>query len=89
VCFHLFVARILARLAGTAPAPLLRLPLAPGAALRTHPRETWWPAARVAEGYAPLPWVDSSDLTVLVRTHALLRVPSAATPESTAEGLLV
>jgi molybdopterin molybdotransferase len=89
VCFHLFVARVLARLAGTAPAPLLRLPLAPGAALRTHPRETWWPAARVAEGYAPLPWVDSSDLTVLVRTHALLRVPSAATPESTAEGLLV
>lgn len=89
VCFHLFVARVLARLAGAAPAPLLRLPLAPGAALRTHPRETWWPAARVAEGYAPLPWTDSSDLTALVHTHALLRVPSAATPESTAEGLLV
>jgi molybdopterin molybdotransferase len=89
VCFHLFVARFLARLAGAVPAPLLRLPLAPGAALRPHPRETWWPATRVAEGYAPLPWADSSDLTALVRTHALLRVPSAAAPESNADGLLV
>jgi molybdopterin molybdotransferase len=89
VCFHLFVARVLARLAGAVPAPLLRLPLAPGAALRPHPRETWWPATRVAEGYAPLPWADSSDLTALVRTHALLRVPSAAAPESNADGLLV
>jgi molybdopterin molybdotransferase len=89
VCFHLFVARVLARLAGAAPAPLLRLPLAPGAALRPHPRETWWPASRTTEGYAPLPWADSSDLTALVRTQALLRVPSAATPESTADGLLV
>jgi len=89
VCFHLFVARVLARLAGAVPAPLLRLPLAPGAALRPHPRETWWPATRVAEGYAPLPWADSSDLTALVRTHALLSVPSAAAPESNADGLLV
>ncbi len=89
VCFHLFVARVLARLAGAAPAPLLRLPLAPGAALRPHPRETWWPATRVADGYAPLAWADSSDLTALVRTHALLRVPSAAAPESSADGLLV
>jgi molybdopterin molybdotransferase len=89
VCFHLFVARVLARLAGASPAPLLRLALAPGAALRPHPRETWWPAARVAEGYSPLPWADSSDLTALVRTHALLRVPSAVAPESSADGLLV
>lgn len=89
VCFHLFVARVLARLAGAAPAPLLRLPLAPGAALRPHPRETWWPATRVAKGYSPLPWADSSDLTALVRTHALLRVPSAAAPEASADGLLV
>ena len=89
VCFHLFVARVLARLAGAAPAPLLCLPLAPGATLRPHPRETWWPATRVAEGYAPLPWVDSSDLTALVRTHALLRVPSAVAPEFSVDGLLV
>jgi hypothetical protein len=36
-----------------------------------------------------LPWADSSDLTVLSRTHALLRVPSAAAPETVAEGILV
>ncbi len=89
VCFHLFVARLLARLAGASPAPLLRLPLAPGATLRPHPRETWWPATRTTDGYAPLPWADSSDLTALVHTHALLRVPSAAAPEATTCGLLV
>ena len=89
VCFHLFVARILARLLGAAPAPLLDLPLAPGALLRTDPRETWWPATRTTQGYAPLPWADSSDLTSLARTHALLRVPSAAAPETHATGILV
>ena len=89
VCFHLFVARLLARLAGSAPAPLLRVPLSPGAPLRPNPRETWWPATRTPEGYAPLPWADSSDLTVLSRTHALLRVPSAAAPGTTADAILV
>jgi molybdopterin molybdotransferase len=89
VCFHLFVARLLARFAGASPAPLVRAPLSPGAPLRTNPRETWWPATRTAEGYAPLPWADSSDLTVLSRTHALLRVPSAAAPETTADAILV
>lgn len=89
VCFHLFVARLLARLAGAAPSPLIRVPLAPGALLRPDPRETWWPATRTPDGYAPLPWADSSDLTVLARTHALLRVPSASAPETTADALLV
>ncbi len=89
VCFHLFVARVLARLASAEPAPMLRLPLAPGAPLRPHPRETWWPATRVAEGYAPLRWTDSSDLTALAHAHALLRVPSAAAPETGAQGILV
>lgn len=89
VCFHLFVARVLAGLAGATPAPLVRVPIAPGAVLRTNPRETWWPASRMPEGYAPLPWADSSDLTVLSRTHALLRVPSAAAPETTADAILV
>lgn len=89
VCYHLFVARLLARLGGAAPVEVLRLPLAPGAPLRANPRETWWPATRTPEGYAPLPWADSSDLTVLARTHALLRVPSAAAPETIADGILV
>ena len=89
VCFHLFVARLLSGLAGAAPAPVLRVPLAPGALLRANPRETWWPAARTSQGYAPLPWADSSDLTVLSRTRALLRVPSAAAPETAADAILV
>ena len=49
VCFHLFVARLLATLSSASPAPILRVPLAPGAVLRTNPRETWWPAARTPE----------------------------------------
>jgi molybdopterin molybdotransferase len=89
VCFHLFVARLLARLAGAEPAPVVRMPLAPGAPLRTNPRETWWPATRTPAGFAPLPWADSSDLTALARTHALLRVPSTAAPDTDAEAILV
>lgn len=89
VCFHLFVARVLARLTRAAPAPLLRLPLAAGAPLRPDPRETWWPATRTVAGYSPLPWADSSDLTGLARTHALLRVPASAAPDTTADGILV
>ncbi|TAG32462.1 MAG: molybdopterin molybdenumtransferase MoeA, partial [Verrucomicrobia bacterium] len=89
VCFHLFVARILARFGGAVPAPLLRLPLAAGAPLRCNPRETWWPATRLPSGYSPLPWADSSDLTTLALTHALLRVPSDAAPDSCAYGILV
>jgi molybdopterin molybdotransferase len=89
VCFHLFVARILARLAGSEPSPLLHLPLAAGAPLRANPRETWWPATRSSAGYAPLPWADSSDLTTLARTHALLRVPSSNAPCDIADGILV
>lgn len=89
VCFHLFVARLLARFAGAEPAALVRLPLAPGAPLRPNPRETWWPATRTHAGYAPLRWTDSSDLTTLAQTQALLRVPSAAAPEAVTDGLLV
>ena len=40
VCFHLFVKRVLARLAGTAPIPLARATLAPRSELRADPRET-------------------------------------------------
>ncbi|MCX6938870.1 MAG: molybdopterin molybdotransferase MoeA [Verrucomicrobia bacterium] len=89
VCYHLFVKRVLARLVGAAPIPLHRLTLAPGAALTSNPRETWWPAVATPAGYAPLPWADSSDLTVLARASALLRVPADAPPDYTAEGLLV
>lgn len=90
VCFHLFVARLLARLQGASPAPLLRLPLVPGAPLLPDHRETWWPASRETEGYAPLPWRDSSDLTTLADVRALIRVPARAEVDGAqAEGMLV
>lgn len=82
VCFHLFVKRVLARLAGTAPTALVHATLAPGAQLRPDPRETWWPCVWADEGaqrrVLPLPWRDSSDLTVLGAAEGLLRVPALA-----------
>ena len=82
VCFHLFVRRALARLAGTEPVTLVRAKLAPRAELRPDPRETWWPCVWADEGATrrvlPLPWRDSSDLTVLGAAEGLLRVPPAA-----------
>ena len=82
VCFHLFVRRALARLAGTEPVALVRAKLAPRAELRPDPRETWWPCLWADEGATrrvlPLPWRDSSDLTVLGAAEGLLRVPAAA-----------
>jgi len=82
VCFHLFVKRVLARLAGTEPSALVRAKLAPRAELRPDPRETWWPCVWADEGATrrvlPLPWRDSSDLTVLGAAEGLLRVPATA-----------
>lgn len=84
VCFHLFVRRVLARLAGAEPVALLRAQLDPCAELRADSRETWWPCIWTSEGASrrvrPLPWRDSSDLTVLTATEGLLRVPAATTP---------
>jgi molybdopterin molybdotransferase len=91
VCFHLFVKRVLACLAGTAPAVLLRAGLPPHAELRPDPRETWWPCVWAGEGalrcVRPLPWRDSSDLTVIGVADALLRVPAASEAGSEVEVL--
>ncbi|MBC8040534.1 MAG: molybdopterin molybdotransferase MoeA [Opitutaceae bacterium] len=91
VCFHLFVRRVLARLAGTEPVALVRAKLAPRSELRPDPRETWWPCIYADEGATrrvlPLPWRDSSDLTVLATTEGLLRIPSATTPGAEVEVL--
>lgn len=82
VCFHLFVRRVLALLAGTEPTALLHARLTPAAELRPDPRETWWPCVLTSSGSTriatPLPWRDSSDLTVLATANALLRVPAAS-----------
>lgn len=84
VCFHLFVKRVIHRLGGIEPVALTRATLAPRAELRTDPRETWWPCVRADEGATrrvlPLPWQDSSDLTILGATTGLLRVPAMAGP---------
>lgn len=81
VCFHLFVKRVLARLAGAEATSLVRATLAPRAEVRPDPRETWWPCVWADEGaqrrVLPLPWRDSSDLTVLGAAEGLLRVPAA------------
>jgi molybdopterin molybdotransferase len=87
VCFHLFVKRVLARLAGTEPISLVRATLAAGTQLRPDPRETWWPCLLNSGLITPLPWRDSSDLTVLASAEGLLRVPAATTPDSQVEVL--
>jgi molybdopterin molybdotransferase len=87
VCFHLFVRRVLARLADTEPMALVRARLATDSELRPDPRETWWPALLTCDSVTPLPWRDSSDLTVLARANALIRVPSITSPTSEVEVL--
>lgn len=87
VCFHLFVNRVLARLAGTAPIALVHTQLVPHSELRPDPRETWWPALLTHDSVTALPWRDSSDLTVLARANALLRVPSTPSTGSRVEVL--
>jgi molybdopterin molybdotransferase len=89
VCFHLFVRRALDRLAGRPPRVLVsvRADETP----EPDPRETWWPArVRVEAGQlraSPLPWTDSSDLTGLPASNALLRVGTEKT-NALAEALI-
>lgn len=80
VTFHLFVRRVLARLANRAIAPLAVGRLHdPENILETGKLETWWPAvwtlrAGVAE-ISPKPWLHSGHLSALAGANALLRVP--------------
>jgi molybdopterin molybdotransferase len=91
VCFHLFVRRVLDRLSGRAPAELKLAELPPDVALKIDPRETWWPCRLSSAGTIltahPLPWRDSSDLSCLSQTHALLRVPAGRKAGSPVEVL--
>ena len=86
VCFHLFVKRVLALLAGTAPTYLIRATLDEDSLLEDNPRETWWPACLSHANntklvITPLPWRDSSDLTVLALADALVRIPPGGTTQ--------
>ena len=91
VCFHLFVRRAILRLLGHAPAPFLSATLLPGAPIKPDPRETWWPChLHSSQGLItaqPLPWRDSSDLSCLARTNALLRVHPGCEARSPSEVL--
>jgi molybdopterin molybdotransferase len=74
VCFHLFVARALARLAGREPRSLAEATLAAEIPGRPTSRVTFWPA----QGLAPVPWNSSGHLASLVGVDALVRVPAQA-----------
>jgi molybdopterin molybdotransferase len=96
VCFHLFVKRVLARLAGNDPEFLIRAKLNEDALIEQNPRETWWPAylsysrspmRSSSLVVTPLPWRDSSDLTVLARADALVRIPAGGINELEVEVL--
>lgn len=89
VCFHLFVAAALDRLAGRPVRGFARVQADEMPA--PDPRETWWTArVRAEDGCLrarPLPWTDSSDLTGLPCANALLRVPTEPT-NALAEALI-
>jgi molybdopterin molybdotransferase len=76
VCFHLFVAAALAKLAGEEPKKFLRGRLAGKLADAACPRETLWPARFDPAGLHPLAWTSSGDVTCLTETNALIRVPA-------------
>ena len=76
VCFHLFVAAALAKLTGAAPEKFQRGRLAAKLDDAPCPRETLWPAHRDPAGLHQLAWASSGDVTCLMETNALIRVPA-------------
>lgn len=87
VCFHLFVRRSLARLAGVPPTGLVRARLATALERAANARPTYWPAvwAFHEQGGAtarPLAWGNSGHLAALAGANALLLIPphTAALP---------
>ncbi|MGA9778594.1 MAG: molybdenum cofactor biosynthesis protein MoaE [Limisphaerales bacterium] len=76
VCFQLFVASALAKLAGEAPQAFQRGMLADRLEDAPNPRETLWPARLDWAGLHPRAWTSSGDVTGLAETNALIRVPA-------------
>ncbi len=87
VCYHLFVRRLIDRLHGLPPTQMVTAQLVANPALRIDSRETWWPASLHNGIVTPLPWRDSSDLTVLAAANTLLRIPAGTAPTSPVEVL--
>lgn len=79
VCFHLFVAAALAKLTGVELTKFITGSLAAELEDAPNPRETLWPArCEMQNGkleLTPLRWSSSGDVTALVNTNALIRVP--------------
>jgi molybdopterin molybdotransferase len=76
VCFHLFVTAALRGLTGANRQDFSRGMLASGLDDKPNPRETFTPARYDAAGLHPLKWTSSGDVTCLVETNALIRVPA-------------
>ena len=80
VCFHLFVAGALAKLAGQEALGFLRGKLVETLEDAVCPRETLWPARleflNSELRLHPLKWSSSGDVTCLAETNALIRVPA-------------
>ncbi len=79
VCFHMFVAAAITALTGGNPPAFQRGRIASRLDEPPNPRETLWPAWHelrdgVAELHA-LPWKSSGDVTALLATNALIRIP--------------
>ena len=84
VTFHVFVVRLLRRLAGIDAADFVSARLAADLPPGTDPRETFWPSRlsptpQGALEVRPLPWLDSGDIKALGGVNALIRVPGGAT----------
>ncbi len=79
VCFHLFVAAALAKITGAEPPKFVAGALVSKLEDMPNPRETLWPARGVVRQgrleLTPLRWNSSGDVTALVNTNALIRVP--------------
>lgn len=88
VCFQLFVARAIARLAGIKPQDL-GLGKLGEFKWKSNPRVTWWPVELHKSGaetlLLPIPWNNSGDLTPLAKANALARIPSNLVPQAGAE----
>jgi len=77
-CYHLFIARALARLmdgAPTAPGQAVLDSAVPG---KSNPRVTYWPARTIRSDETvrvhPVPWNSSGDLASLIGVDALIRI---------------
>ncbi len=80
VCFHFAVVTALSRLIGEERSGFLCGKLATPLVDEPCPRETLWPARLEHNGAAlrlsPLKWSSSGDVTCLLETNALIRVPA-------------